>query len=134
MANKKFDIQLKDKNENNLYPIAHVDTDGNVISSAFVKKAGDTMTGPLTLSRGSYVHSAKGTTGTAGYLQVCTLTINGVYQNHPIEIGFSRRGDICMTRLYIRFANLNGRDPDLAYFTYIGSTNLAYIVKTDTST
>lgn len=31
MANRKFDIQLKDKNRNNLYPIAHTDTDGHII-------------------------------------------------------------------------------------------------------
>lgn len=113
---------------------ATYDGNGNTITSYYVKKSGDTMTGALTLTQGSYVHSANGTSGTTGYVQVCELIISASYQNHPIEIGFSRRGDSGMTRLYIAFKNVNGVDPELNYFRYMGATNAAYLVKSATST
>ena len=45
MANRKFDIQLKDKSRNLLYPLAHKDSSGNIIPTTYVKKSGDKMSG-----------------------------------------------------------------------------------------
>ena len=66
MATRKFDIQLRDKARNLLYPIAHSDSGGNVIATAFVKKSGDTMTDSLNIG--------SNTTSSEKYLRVETTS------------------------------------------------------------
>ncbi|MGJ4851305.1 DUF859 family phage minor structural protein [Bacillota bacterium Meth-B3] len=82
------------------------------------------------MRKGFYVHSAGGTGGSAGWIQICRLTITAAYINCPIEIGISQRGLGMPSRLFIFFANLNGTDPALGSFTYAGKIKSAYINRT----
>lgn len=81
---------------------------------------------------GSYVHTAKGTSGSAGYVKVAQIKIKKEYVNAPIAFRIFQRG-MDETTLYIRFANENNSDPALDKFTYIGNPEM-YLVKSATST
>ena len=82
------------------------------------------------LSQGFDVYRAVGTQGTAGFVQICTITISASYMNAPLEIDVSQRGMRMSSRLYIRFANLNGTDPALDAFQYTGTVKSVYIART----
>lgn len=113
---------------------ATYDGSGNTISSYYVKKNGDTMSGTLTLEQGAVVYSTTGTAGSTGYVKIAQIVISGTYRDAPIEITYARRGDLGMTRIFIKFTNVKGNDPALQSFGYIGFTNSAYMVKNTTST
>ena len=91
-----------------------------------------THTSPIIPKAGSYVHTAKGTSGTAGYVKIAQIKVNKEYVNAPIAFRIFQRG-IDETTLYIRFANENNSDPALDKFTYIGNPQV-YLVKSATST
>lgn len=86
----------------------------------------------VVIRNGSYVHEAKGTSGSEGYVKIAQINIKKEYVNTPITIGLFQRG-IDETDIFIRFANQNNTDPDLNKFTYNGNPNV-YIVKSATST
>ena len=76
-----------------------------------------------------------GTSGTAGYVKLCTINVVGTYANEPIEIGIARRNDYMQTRLYIHFTSANNTDPTLRGFRYVGQDSIpAYVYKSATST
>lgn len=106
---------------------------GSVYSNNGNFSGGVNISGDLTL-RNSYIHTASGTAGTAGYVKVCQIKITQAYNNQPIEIKYSRRDDSNTTRLYIAFANSGSTDPTLNSFKYIGHNNKAWLYKSATST
>ncbi|MBQ6627810.1 MAG: hypothetical protein IJH65_03165 [Methanobrevibacter sp.] len=67
MANRKFDIQLKDKSRNLLYPLAHKDSSGNIIPTTYVKKSGDKMSGDLGLIGVSSLENYSGSSQKENY-------------------------------------------------------------------
>lgn len=99
-----------------------------------VNKTGDTMTGRLILQQGSAVHSAIGTSGTAGTVRIAQIKITSTYINAPIEIKFTRRTDTDPTILYILFNSGNTTDPTLNTFKYFGSCADVWLYKISTST
>ena len=93
-----------------------------------------TFNSPLIPLGGSYVHSATGTSGTAGYVKIATFTIGGTYQNMPIIIELVDRVRKGSCVLNIQFTNANSSDPTLATFTYEGVDYNCYLHKSATST
>ena len=82
------------------------------------------------------LHTARGTVGSTGYVKIATFTISSAYRNSVVTVEFTRRGYIPVV-LYIRWANVNGTDPDLEYFRFVhptSMTNNAFMHKSDTST
>lgn len=113
---------------------ATYDGSGNTITSYYVKKSGDTMTGTLTvpgayitqtafLRQGSTVFTCGGTSGTAGYFHFATVKVTGTYANHPIHFMIAQRG-IMPVDVYFRFENANNTDPPLQSF--LATTRLNY--------
>lgn len=102
--------------------------------SNYLPLSGGQLTGLITEKAGSVVHSASGISGTSGYVNIATITINNTYCNSPIEIAFCRRADLVATRLYIKFSSAANNDPSLDAFKYIGGANAAYLVKSNIST
>lgn len=93
---------------------------------------------PSTFAPSSHTHpwvsnnSANG--GTNGYFLIATLKITEAYNNSPIEITISRRGDLIPTRINIVFDNLNSTDPTLNSLRVWGYTSQVWIHKSATST
>lgn len=114
--------------------------DGKAATShthSYLPLSGGTVTGETVFQRGVYVHSANGTSGTAGFVNIAQISLAGTsYQNVPIELEVFRRGTSAPTRLYIAFASANGADPSLASFTYDGAGGGTdfYLHKSATST
>ena len=88
MADRKFDIQLKDKSRNLLYPLAHKDSSGNVIATTFVKKSGDTMTGNLSINGAEIIVSK------SSGPRVSVTNSNGVSSILHVGTGGSNHGVI----------------------------------------
>lgn len=101
---------------------------------SYLPLSGGTVTGVTNFTSGTRVKAFNGTSGTAGYVLVATIGITSTYQNSPIELMFSRRGDSTPTRLSIGFTSANSTDPSLKYFKAFGTTNAAWLYKSATST
>lgn len=101
---------------------------------SYLPLSGGTVTGTTYFTNGIRVKAFGGTSGTAGYALIATIKISSSYQNSPIELTFSRRGDQCPTRLSIGFTSVNSSDPGLNYFKAFGATNVAWLYKSATST
>ena len=97
----------------------------------YLPKSGGTMTGPLINTRETYVHSADGTSGQVGYVDIATIKITGNYQNAPLVIEVSQRSR--RSTLYIQFASVDNADPAVGSFKYVGDVE-AYLVKSAAST
>ena len=93
---------------------------------------------PSTFAPSSHTHpwvSNNGANGgTNGYFLIATLKITAAYNNSPIEITISRRGDLIPTRINIVFDNLNSTDPTLNSLRVWGYTSQVWIHKSATST
>lgn len=74
-------------------------------------------------------HSASGGGGTAGWLNVCSLTCVGGYTNEPITITLSRRGANKTCRLTMRFQSTNTLTPYVELATYEGQDYGVYYHK-----
>ena len=86
------------------------------------------------MTGGHWVHSSRGTSGTAGYVKLATLTVNQEYCNSPIRITIAQRKQTMQSELSILFQGVSGKDPAVSSFIYTGGSISAYIVKTATST
>ena len=83
---------------------------------------------------GCYVHTATGTSGSAGYVKIAQLVINGNYANQPLIFHIAQRARKEYS-LEILFANVDNTDPTLASFVSYGTqAGYAYLVKSATST
>lgn len=83
---------------------------------------------------GCYVHTATGTSGSAGYVKIAQLVINGNYANQLLIFHIAQRGRKEYS-LEILFANVDNTDPTLASFVSYGTqAGYAYLVKSATST
>ena len=110
---------------------------GNSTLSGTLSVSGNsTLSGTLNLSKegvlaqGTRVRTINAGSGTSGYFNVCSFTINASYVNQPILLGItqrSRSGD-----LKIRFSSVNSKEPALSSFTKTGDIN-AYMHKASTS-
>lgn len=87
--------------------------------------------GTLTV-RKYYVHTAKGTSGSTGYVKVAQLKITLTYRNTPIILHVLQRG-VPETILSIWFKNEGSTDPALQAFTHEGLYP-AYLVHSSTGT
>lgn len=85
---------------------------------------------PVKEDKGSYAHHTVGTSGEAGYVNIARFTISEAYQNSPICVHVIQRGTK-RNLITIRFANVNGTDPDIGVFTH--QDKEVYLVKSDTS-
>lgn len=85
----------------------------------------------IKIAKGSYVHHTSGTSGEAGYVNIARFTISTTYQNSAICIHTLQRGTK-RNMITIRFASINGTDPDIDVFTH--QDKELYLVKSDTST
>ena len=85
-----------------------------------------------------YSFNAYGTSGTAGYVRIATITIIGNNLSSPIEFAVQRRLDSRTIRFYVEFENAGTTDPNLFSFYYdswnaTNGNRGAFIVKTATS-
>ncbi len=86
-----------------------------------------------------YSFNAYGTSGTAGYVRIATITITGNNISQPIEFDIQRRLDGRTVRLYVLFNSEGNTDPALSSFYYdsyagtAGNKPEAFILKATTS-
>lgn len=85
-----------------------------------------------------YSFNAYGTSGTAGYVRIATITIIGNNLSSPIEFEIQRRLDSRTVKLYVLFNNEGNTDPALFSFYYdswsaTNGNRGAFVVKTATS-
>lgn len=100
-------------------------------------KSGGTVTGETIFQKGTYVHSATGTSGASGFVNIAQFSLSGTtYQNIPLELTVYRRGTTAPTYLFIEFSSANSADPGLASFKYsgYGDSTSFYMHKSATST
>lgn len=113
------------------------DGNGDKIDETYLKLAGGTVTGDLTVegrtqsNKGFSVKHLSGGAGTSGYMAVCDLVITGSWENQWIIFHTIQRGR--HGKIYLIFNPVSSTDPSLSAFRKIGSVK-AYIVKTATST
>ena len=86
-----------------------------------------------------FVHLATGTGGVSGWVKLATMKHIKTYDNTPIELTMSQRGNHLTYRLHILFKSVNGLDPDIDKFVISMDTTddtaiRAYIIKSATST
>ena len=103
-------------------------------SHSYLPLSGGTVSGRTTFSQGNVVFSATGEAGKTGFVNIATIKVTGNYQNEPLEITFSRRSDVSVTRLSIAFTSANNVDPPLGVFKCMGATNAAWLYKSAAST
>lgn len=99
--------------------------------------SGGTVSGRIISPKGQYVHVAGGTSGTAGFVNIATISLaSTTYRNIPIRLEVFRRGTTLSTNLYITFSSVNSADPSLSkfLFTGAGSSTDFYMYKKSTST
>ena len=65
---------------------------------------------------GYFVHTAAGTTNTAGWIKIATMKHLQTYDNTPIMLTLSQRGNLLTYRLHIQFSNNSTTDPPLGKF------------------
>lgn len=70
--------------------------------------------GNTQLEGATYVHTAQGTPGTAGYILIATIGVTNSYANAPLHMMIGRRG-ATPTDFYFGFQNANNTDPGVAY-------------------
>ena len=102
-------------------------------SHSYLPLSGGTMTGPIKHA-GKYVHYTDAGYGTTGYYKLCTIKINGTYNNVPITLVILGRHGATPMFLSIGFHNSSTADPGLRCFSFYGNDHGAYIIKTATST
>ena len=87
--------------------------------------------------RPQIVHSARGTSGQAGFIRICRITVLQTYANAPIRLTISQRARPD-AEISIVFENVNSTDPAVLYFIYDcpreDLVNLAFLYKATTST
>lgn len=65
---------------------------------------------------GYYVHTAIGTNTVAGWIKIATMKHLQTYDNTPIMLTLSQRGNLLTYRLHIQFSNNSSTDPPLGKF------------------
>ena len=81
--------------------------------------------------------TASGTGGKTGWIKIATIVHTKTYDNTPIMLFISQRGDSTHYRIHIVWANANNTDPDLGKFYLVSDESTsaeAYIIKSATST
>lgn len=86
-----------------------------------------------------FVHTAAGTGGVTGWVKIATMKHLQTYDDTPIELTLSQRGNHLTYRLHILFKSVNSLDPDIDKFVISMDTTddtaiRAYIIKSATST
>ncbi len=100
-----------------------------------VSKDGDEMSDELILLGGSMVAREPGETGVPGYVKTIQIKILREYVNYPIIFEIAGRNWRYSRKLYVRFENLNGTDPELYNFFIDNPAEYKVaIIKSDTST
>lgn len=88
----------------------------------------------IQMKKGSYIHTASGTSGELGYIKIAQFVITETYRNSPITLDVVQRGDGKNKNSYtIKFHNVDSLDPELALFQHEGNMP-AYLVKSAEST
>ena len=89
-----------------------------------------------------YVHTAAGTGGVAGWVKIATMKHLNTYDNTPIMLTISQRGNLLTYRLHIQFSSANSTDPPLGKFiissdeadVWVTVYPRAYMIKTAAGT
>ena len=87
-----------------------------------------------------WMHKATGTGGTAGWVKVATMKHIKTYDNTPILLNVSQRGNIISYRIHMLWNNGDTKDPALKEFLIMSDHNWeaitprAYLIKSTTST
>lgn len=88
----------------------------------------------LTLTHGSYVHEAVGSSGTAGLVNFMRIKIIGTYANYPLCFLLSGRGRNLPMMVSVHFISANSTDPGLSvFYKTLLDTYDVYIYRTGTS-
>ena len=94
---------------------------------------GGTVTGETVFLQGTRIHSVEGSAGSAGYVNIAQILINGNYANQPFTFTFSQRGNGTVSRVHVAFTSVNSTDPAIDNFNVEGPGDV-YIRKSATST
>lgn len=92
----------------------------------------DTAQSTANAAKKQLYHSASGTSGTAGYVGICTIKVTGNYTNRPILFELNNRGRQS-SNVSFCFENVNSTDPSLSHLQYDGGIYI-WAYKTATST
>ena len=102
-----------------------------VINTALGGKANSSHTH----TKSNLIHyDGGGTSGTAGYVKLLQIKVNGTYANVPISFDIYQRGSSEPSHCALMFASGNTVDPAIGSFTYTGNQRNIYIYKETTST
>lgn len=134
-AEEQFEAELEEKVQEVEERIQEALTEAEYISGIvstlddrYVNVSGDTMTGPLQVQKGSYVHYIPSDNTSTQYVLAATFTITSLTSetNAPIGIEFIHKGSTQSTILWITFKG--GAAPSLESFYYIGAESDCYMV------
>ena len=92
-----------------------------------------TVKGNTKLTGSSSVHSASGTEGASGYVQIAEIRISGAYTDAPITMELCRRHTDRTCTLYIQFQSLETNDPPLKTFLFYGTDYQCYLSHSESS-
>jgi len=102
-----------------------------VINTALGGKANSSHTH----TKSNLIHyDGGGTSGTAGYVKLLQIKVNGTYANVPISFDIYQRGSSEPSHCALMFTSGNTVDPAIGSFTYTGNQRNIYIYKETTST
>ena len=131
----KSELGLKEQTDSyiNLY-LNHVKLEIGDKATAWCEKQHDIATRQYVDNQNYCIHGANGTSGSTGYVKVCSLKVTNTYANTPIVIRFTRRRDQVPKEVIINFASADSMDPGIESFYLRGrSGRIAYIHKSATS-
>ena len=100
---------------------------------SYLPLSGGTVTGETVFSQGTRIHSAEGTAGSTGYVNIAQISVTGTYANQPFTFTFTQRGNGTTSRVHLAFTPTDTTDPAIDNFNVEGPGDV-YIRKSATST
>lgn len=107
-------------------------TTNNESAISALELTADGLTTTVNAAKKQLYHSASGTSGTTGYVGICSVKINGSYQNRPILFELNNRGRQA-SNVSLCFKNVDSADPVLEHLQYDGGIKV-WAYKTAAST
>lgn len=114
------------------YPVLSMRKDGVGVKMIPNGTADFMVGGNAKITEGFVVHSSGAGAGTSGYIHIASITINGSYQNAPIEFKIAQRGKKVQPTLSLSLYNANNTTPGINAFTK-DSTEIDAYVKDNTN-
>lgn len=104
----------------------------NESAIAALELTAEGLTTKVNAAKKQLYHSCSGTSGTTGFVGICSIKINGNYQNRPILFELNNRGRQA-SNVSLCFKNIDSADPALEHLQYDGGVKV-WAYKTADST